>query len=151
VANGVFWALTPSVGLQTVEIVATWLIAQRVFGKDSSLLQALIWVWVNNPLTMVPMYYAFYLTGLWLLGDAGLASGYDAFVALWESNRASGWFDHILAIALLIGVPIVIGSIPYAAVGSALSYRWALRVVRKRTARLQARTTRVTANEIDQL
>ena len=30
VANGVFWGLTPTVGLQTIEIVATWLIAQRV-------------------------------------------------------------------------------------------------------------------------
>ena len=118
-------------------------------GKDSSLLQALIWVWVNNPLTMVPMYYVFYLTGLWLLGDAGLASGYDAFVALWETNTAGGWIDGILGIARLIGLPIAVGSIPYAIAGAALSYYWTLRVVRRRKARLYARAMAVPAGQID--
>lgn len=144
VANGVFWGLTPSVGLQTLAILATWLVARKVFGKESSLLQAFIWVWVNNPLTMAPMYYVFYVTGLWLLGDAGHAGGYDTFVALWESNTAGGWWDGMLAIARSIGVPTAIGSIPYAVIGSALSYHWALRVVRRRKARLlHARATSI--------
>ena len=137
-ANGVFWGLTPSVGLQSLELLATWFVAGKVFGKDSSLLQAFIWVWVNNPLTMVPMYYAFYVTGLWMLGEAGLASGYGAFAALWDNNTAGGWFDGIVAVARLIGAPTVIGSIPYAAIGSVISYRWALKVVRRRKARLQS-------------
>ena len=146
VANGVFWGLTPSVGLQTLEILTTWVIAHKVFGKDSSLLQAFIWVWVNNPLTMVPMYYGFYVTGLWMLGEAGLASGYDTFVTLWESNTAGGWLDGVLAIARLIGAPIVLGSLPYAVIGSALSYHWAITVVRRRKARmLHARPTPIPA------
>jgi uncharacterized protein (DUF2062 family) len=136
VANGVFWGLTPSVGLQTVAIVATWLVAHKLCRRPSSLLQAFIWVWVNNPVTMVPMYYLFYVTGLWLLGEAGPANGYDTFVALWDANTAGGWFDGLVAIARSIGVPIVIGSAPYATTGGALSYRWALRVVRRRKARV---------------
>lgn len=140
VANGVFWGLTPSVGVQTIEILATWLAGRRLFGKDSSLLQALIWVWVNNPITMVPMYYAFYLTGLWLMGKSGSVEGYDSFVALWDANILESWADRVSAIARSIGAPMMIGSLPYAAVGSALSYRWAVRVVRKRQEKIGRRT-----------
>lgn len=149
VANGVFWGLTPSVGLQTLEILATWLVAHKVFGKESSLLQAFIWVWVNNPLTMVPLYYVFYVTGLWLRGESGLATGYDTFVALWENSTAGGWLDGILAIARSIGMPTVIGSIPYAVIGSGLSYRWALKVVHRRKARLHARAAHVPATQTE--
>ncbi len=139
VANGVFWGLTPSVGLQTIEILATWFIARRVFKRDSSLLQAFIWVWVNNPITMVPMYYAFYITGLWLMGAAGPAAGYDSFVAIFENADDAGWFARTMIAAQTIGIPTAIGSIPYATAGAALSYWWALRLVSARRRRIAAR------------
>lgn len=135
VANGVFWALTPTVGLQTAEIVLTWIVARRGLGKDSSLLQAFIWAWINNPLTMLPMYYVFYLTGLWLLGDAGTSTGYDGFDALW-TNDGSGWLNRVTRLAGSIGAPTLLGAIPYAVVGAIVSYRWALNVGRRRKARL---------------
>jgi uncharacterized protein len=139
VANGVFWGLTPSVGVQTIEIVGTWLVGRSLFRKDSSLLQALIWVWVNNPITMIPMYYAFYLTGLWLMGKSGSVEGYDSFVALWDANIVDSWAERVSGIARSIGAPMMIGSLPYAAVGSALSYHWAARVVRRRQERVRRR------------
>lgn len=147
VANGVFWGLTPTVGFQTIEILLTWWIARRAFQRDSSLLQAFVWVWVNNPLTMIPLYYACYLTGLWLMGDAGQATGYDAFVASWDSTAdrgpstalGAGWFAKTFTIAQAIGVATMIGCVPYATVGAAVSYRWAARVVRARRQRLTAR------------
>jgi uncharacterized protein len=145
VANGVFWALTPSVGLQTFQILGTWVIARRLFGKDSSILQALIWVWVNNPFTMIPMYYAFYLTGLWLMGDVGLARGYDRFIDLWEETGGSGWIARMTGLAQAIGLPLVIGCIPYASLGGALSYRWALRVVRRRQQRIRPKPAHLPA------
>lgn len=139
VANGVFWALTPTVGLQTLEIVATWLVARKVIGKDSSLLQALIWVWVNNPMTMVPMYYTFYLTGLWLTGEAGLARGYDTFGELWRFDN-EGWLARAGSLARSVGVPTLIGCVPYAVLGGLVSYRWSLAVVKRRRQRLRRRT-----------
>ena len=138
VANGVFWGLTPTIGLQTVEIVATWLIARRVFRRDSSLVQALIWVWVNNPLTVVPMYYVFYATGLWLSGRAIPASGYAGFSALFDETEAS-WLARMWAILKFAGFPMLVGCIPYAAAGGAISYRWALLVVERRRDRLRRR------------
>ena len=134
VANGVFWGLTPTIGLQTMEIVATWFIARQIFRKDSSLLQALVWVWINNPLTALPMYYAFYLTGLWLLGNAGTATGYDQFGEL--VGGSDGWFARVAEVAEAVGVPLLLGCVPYATLGAVLSHRWATTVVRRRRKRL---------------
>ena len=136
VANGVFWGLTPTVGLQSLEILATWSIG-RLLGRDSSLLQAMIWVWVNNPVTMIPMYYAFYLTGLWLVGQGGSGQGYGAFVDLWTANAQLAWSARLTGIIRAIGVPIFVGCVPYAVIGAALSYRWAVGAVRKRKLRLR--------------
>ena len=138
VANGVFWALTPSVGIQSVAILATWFIARTALQRDSSLLQAFIWAWINNPLTMIPMYYAFYVTGLWLLGQGGESEGYAAFASVWDASSNVPWFERLASLGRAIGVPTALGCIPYAVVGGLVSYHWALRVVRRR----RQRTTR---------
>jgi uncharacterized protein (DUF2062 family) len=137
VANGVFWGLTPTVGLQTLEITTTWLIARQFFGRDSSLLQAYLWVWINNPVTMVPMYFLFYLTGLVLLGDLSRSAGYDGFVAIWTAAAAMTWREGFLSIVRAIGAPLFVGAVPYAAVGAALAYRWSAAIVRRRQGRLR--------------
>jgi uncharacterized protein (DUF2062 family) len=134
VANGVFWGLTPTVGLQTLEIVTTWFVARKLLRRDSSLVQALVWVWINNPLTMVPMYYTFYLTGLVLIGNAGGATGYDAFLAMWTRSNV-GWVERITTTAAAVAVPTIVGCIPYAVVGAAASYFWAVRLLRQRERR----------------
>jgi uncharacterized protein (DUF2062 family) len=136
VANGVFWGLTPTVGLQTIGIAVVWFVG-RLLRRDSSLLQAYIWVWINNPLTMVPMYYAFYVTGLFLTGAGFEAGGYAAFVDLWVGASALPWRDGLMTVLRGIGVPLFVGAAPYAIAGAALSYRWALTVVRRRKARLR--------------
>jgi uncharacterized protein (DUF2062 family) len=123
VANGVFWGLTPTVGLQTLEILAAWLVLKHVWRRDSSLVQALVWVWVNNPLTMLPLYYTFYVTGLWLTGRPALVVDYESFSVTGLSVSD-------------VGIPMVVGCLPYAVAGSASSYYWAMRVVRRRRDRL---------------
>jgi uncharacterized protein (DUF2062 family) len=138
VANGVFWGFTPTIGLQTFEILGTWLIAKKVFGRDSSLVQAMVWVWVNNPLTVAPMYYAFYLTGLWMLGQTESAAGYDAFGNL-LSDDGTGWYVRLSRIAESMGLPLLIGCVPYAAGGAAVSYYWSRSIVSRRKARLARR------------
>jgi len=139
VANGVFWGLTPCVGLQTILIVSTWFVLRNAARRDSSLVQAFIWVWVNNPITMIPLYYAFYVTGLWMTGDAGGAAGYTAFVDLWSTHADAGWLTRVTGIVTAIGVPLFVGCVPYALAGAALSYRWALSLGRRRRQRLDAR------------
>ena len=138
VANGVFWGVTPFMGLQTLFMLGTWGVMKRGFGKDSSILQALIWAWVNNPITMVPMYYVFYVTGLWLIGTSGPLGGYDAFVALWdESANAPGFFARIAFLANRIGVAVTVGCLPFALILSWIGYSWALAVTRARHRRIR--------------
>ena len=139
VANGVFWALTPSVGGQTFAIAATWFVLRKLLRRDSSLVQAFIWAWVNNPITMIPLYYTFYVTGLWLTGDAGETGGYTAFVDLWSAHAGASWMARVTGILAAIGVPLMIGCIPYALLGTAFSYRWSLKIIRRRRQRLDAR------------
>jgi uncharacterized protein len=137
VAIGVFWGVTPFMGLQTVLMIGTWQVLRRVFHKDASLLQALIWAWVNNPVTMIPMYYVFYLTGLWLTHTPGSIGGYGAFVALWDQGQQEPtFFARVLLIAERIGVALTVGSLPFAFLGSWIGYRWALHITRARKRRL---------------
>jgi uncharacterized protein len=140
VAIGVFWGVTPLLGAQTLLMIATWQVMRRAFGKDASLVQALAWAWVNNPLTMIPMYYGFYLTGLWLVGSAAPFGGYDAFASLWEASRSQ---PTLLARAELltrqVGVALLVGCVPYALFSSWAAYQWVLRMVRARQRRLRHR------------
>jgi uncharacterized protein (DUF2062 family) len=126
VANGLFWGLTPTIGLQTMEILATWIVLKRVLRKDSSLVQAMVWVWINNPFTMVPMYYAFYVTGLWMTGNAAVTVEYESFTVTGLSVGN-------------VGVPLLVGCVPFATVGAAVGYFWALRVAGRRRLRLARR------------
>ena len=149
VANGVFWGLTPTIGLQTIAIVVTWFGARTLFRRDSSLLQAFVWVWINNPLTVVPMYYAFYVTGLWLTG-AGGPTGYAAFRDLLQAGDAP-WLTRATTLMAAIGVPLLIGCVPYATLGAVLGYRWARGVVTRRQARRQRRAQAVIHTPPDQV
>ena len=135
VANGVFWALTPSVGIQSLAIIATWFVARTLLKRDSSLIQAFIWAWINNPLTMIPMYHLFYVTGSWLIGQSAVAQGYAAFASVWDASSTVPWLDRFTSLGRAVGVPTVLGSIPYAVAGGLVSYRWASRIVRRRKAR----------------
>jgi uncharacterized protein len=137
VAIGVFWGVTPFMGLQTILMISTWQVLRRVFHKDSSLLQALIWAWVNNPVTMIPMYYVCYLTGLWLTHTSGSIGGYGAFAALWEQSQHEPTFlARVLLIAEQVGIALSVGSLPWAFLGSWIAYRWALKITRARKRRL---------------
>jgi uncharacterized protein (DUF2062 family) len=138
----VFWGLTPTVGLQTVEIVGTWFVAARLFRRDSSLVQALVWVWINNPFTMVPMYYMFYLTGLALIGTAEGATRYDAFLGMWTHSDV-GWLERLTTTAAAVALPTIIGCIPYAVIGASVSYWWAVKLMRHRGQRASERRERL--------
>ena len=137
VAIGVFWGMTPFMGLQTILMISTWQVLRRVFHKDASLLQAFIWAWVNNPVTMIPMYYVFYLTGLWLTHTPGSIGGYGAFAALWEQSQHEPTFlARVLLIAQQVGIALAVGSLPWAFVATWVAYRWALTISRARKRRV---------------
>ena len=69
-AIGLFWALTPLVGVQMIIVSLNWLLF-RALRIHVHLVIALAWVWVSNPITMGPMYLAFYNAGYYIFTALG--------------------------------------------------------------------------------
>jgi hypothetical protein len=138
VAIGVFWAFTPLIGIQMYLVMMTWALLRWWPRWDFNPIVALPWTWITNVFTLLPTYYVFYVTGELMMGrwDAGL--GYDGFVQSWQSILLTegGFLETMLASVAIVaknqGLPMVIGSIPYAIGLGWISYRWSLVFVRHR-------------------
>ena len=138
---GMAWAMTPLVGIQMYLVFMTWLIARRFFRWNFSLIIGCAWTWMTNVVTMFPIYYVFYVTGQMLLGNWDNVSGYASFVgllaetfgadlSLWETLERYGVF-----IIKDWGLAMAVGSLPWAALGGWLGYRWGLAYARRRRAK----------------
>jgi uncharacterized protein (DUF2062 family) len=139
IGAGVFWAFTPTLGIQTVAVIGTWSFLRRFCRWDSSLVQTLAWTWINNPLTMVPIYYLAFVTGRWMLG-AGTGGGYEAFAALFSAaSAAESWTARTAEAARLLGWPTLVGCLPWATGFGWLAYRWSLGLLRQRAETVRAR------------
>ena len=145
---GIFWGLTPTVGIQLAMVLATWVIGGRIFRWKFSLLVACAWTAISNPLTAIPMYYVFYVTGQLMLGRWDDVAGYQGFVALFSATFA--WEAGVLELAgatltVIVadwGLAMLIGSLPYAALGATLGYALGLRFIIRYRAAKAARAAR---------
>lgn len=141
VAVGMFWALTPLVGIQMYLCLMTWLLAQQTKSLRFSLVIACAWTWVSNVFTMLPIYYVFYITGQVMVGNWGNISGYETFIVSFEfafSDDVGFWDSMLELMALLareVGVAMGVGCLPYAIIGGWLSYGISLKYIQKRRAR----------------
>ena len=137
---GVIWGLTPTVGVQMAIVLLTWFITRRMFRWDFNVFIGFGWTWISNPLTMIPVYYVFYVTGQFLLGRWHDLLGYDSFLALSRELADAVFFEKISIYFSTIvwdwGSTMVVGCIPYAAVGGFIGYRWGLKfIIRYRESR----------------
>jgi uncharacterized protein (DUF2062 family) len=138
---GLAWALTPTIGVQMYAVFITWLIARKLFNWDFNLVVGAAWTWTTNALTMLPCYYAFYVTGQLLLGHIDDVFGYASFVAGWEQafgGERGFWVSLAAYVAIMArdwGVAMLVGSIPWAIGGGWLGYVLGLRYARRRCAR----------------
>ncbi len=142
VAVGLFWAMTPTVGIQMMFVLAHWLAVRRFAPRwDFNVIHAMAWTWVTNFATVLPSYYMFYVTGQLLLGRWDDLTGYQGFIQLWDASTApdtttdylpgavsepSVYFDVIVAgwgLAMLVGCP------PYAVAAAWIGYVWSLKLV----------------------
>jgi hypothetical protein len=140
---GLVWAMTPTVGIQMPLVFVTWLFTRKVFKWDFSLINGLAWTWTTNVFTLVPIYYAFYITGQLMMGRGDHLTGYESFLKLWKMafNPDIGFWDTtVMWFKTLIrgwGLPMLIGSIPWAILsgwlGYVLSMRFVIRYREKRT------------------
>jgi len=116
-AIGIFVGLTPSVGIQTILIVALALICRRFVYFNVT--AAMLTTYVSNPLTMVPMYYFWYRLGTWFVpGNATV----DQFEAIMEFEGLAGWWQATCSLAVQVGMPMIIGSLLIAPIGAFIAY-----------------------------
>ncbi|MDV6235572.1 DUF2062 domain-containing protein [Leptospira ellisii] len=59
---GLFWSLTPLIGIQMYLGLITWLVL-RIFGIRFYMPIAIAMIWITNPVTLPFFYYVFYVTG----------------------------------------------------------------------------------------
>lgn len=143
---GLFWAFTPLVGIQMYLVLMTWLVARRLPRFDFNLLVAVAWTWVTNVFTMWAVYYVFYVTGKFILGDWRGQLGYKHVVAHLKAAFAtgddaiSGLLATLSALVKGEGLAMAIGSIPYALIFGWLGYRWSLAYIRERRRRRERRS-----------
>ena len=147
VSVGLAWAMTPLVGIQMIFVFITWVTAKRLFGWNFSLILAWTWTWITNVITLVPCYFLFYMTGQIILGRFNDLSGYGEFEKFLQSqvidDSAMGYVEsiwvHTVALFDAWGVPLVIGCLPWSALGAWAGYVWSLRFIRGHRANKQRR------------
>jgi len=138
VAVGMFWALTPLVGIQMYLCLMTWAFAKPIRNFRFSLVIACAWTWVTNVFTMLPIYYVFYATGQIMRGEWNNITGYETFLNSWHAAFTDGsglWratLDLLELLALEVGLSMGIGCLPYAVIGGWLSYKLSLKYIRRR-------------------
>lgn len=138
VAVGMFWAMTPLVGIQMYLCFMTWLLFKPLKNANFSLVISFAWTWVTNVFTMLPIYYLFYATGQIMRGDWHNITGYDTFLTSWHAAFDAGagfWQAALDLMALLakeLGLSMGIGCLPYAIASAWFSYKFSLKYVRRR-------------------
>ncbi len=128
---GIFWSLTPLIGIQMGLVTGTWLLL-RLFRWRFYLPIAVVWTWVTNPVTMPFFYYAFYVAGVLTYKLLGLPIEWVSFTSvstaltkaqalpLWDGF----WFWGVYMVNVL-GLPMLVGGfatgIPAAVAGYPLT------------------------------
>ncbi|MEQ9813134.1 MAG: DUF2062 domain-containing protein [Azospirillaceae bacterium] len=119
---GVAWGLTPSVGLQTLFVVITWWIVDRVMGFRFNWLIALVLTLITNPITMAPIYVFYLGVGCTMTNCTMPTAEVDRFVAaLVDFNL----LELASSAGLLVGEPYALmwlGSLPFVIILSPIAY-----------------------------
>lgn len=133
VGVGMFWAMTPLVGIQMWLVFVTWLFFKKVLHIDFSLVLGIAYTWVTNVFTMIPVYYIFYVTGQVLRGNFNNISGYgklaDIFkgVFMGDLSFAEKWGLIFKILLKDWGLSMAVGCLPWAIVCSIVSYKLTLK------------------------
>ena len=144
VAVGLAVAFTPTVGVQLLMVLLIWMLARAAGPRfQFHAISAFAWVWVTNIFTIGPIYYVFLLTGQLMLGrfDELGGIGLDQFTAQLTAvvSTDTGFLEALwvgtLALFNIWGIPLFLGSVPWAVLLSWAGYVWSRRFIVKFRAR----------------
>lgn len=117
VAIGMFFGLTPTVGVQTLFILATVALTRRLFYFNAA--AAMAATYVSNPITMLPLYYFWYRLGAIFTGGKATS---EQLEAIFKFDGFAGWWEAMCTIGAEVGVPMFVGALITAPIGAAIAY-----------------------------
>lgn len=114
---GMFIALTPTVGIQMLLVMALALVTRPFFGFNR--IAAIVTLYVSNPFTMVPIYYFLYRVGtIFVEGNATR----EQIRGILHSDGLASWRDAMVRLLFDIGSPLLIGSAIVATLSGLATY-----------------------------
>ena len=129
VAVGLFVGLTPTMGIQMYISAALWGITKLLFRYNFNLPVSVAMVWISNPLTVIPIYYAFLITGIWGMNAMGYPHepiSREYFEESFATFTQMGFLDSIIEgtkwLLVDLGWPMLLGSLFYAIPISIVSF-----------------------------
>ncbi|NMM43207.1 DUF2062 domain-containing protein [Rhodospirillaceae bacterium KN72] len=136
-AIGLFFGLTPTVGIQMPMILVFWGILKALRSDwKFNLIVALAWTWPTNVLTAPFYYYLCLMTGRLMLGDT-TDLGFADFRAHIDSVLAqdSGFLESLWVYTHEIfktwGLPLFVGCIPWTIIGTWGGYYLTMKFLKK--------------------
>ncbi len=133
---GLFISFTPTVGFQIPILVGLRLLAKRTWPFHLPL--ALLTTLPTNALTIPFAYYVYVVTGRLMLGRTENLRGFDFFLDRLNQSTASNltWYEELWQSAYVLlaefGMPLFIGSLPWALLISMVGYRFTLQLAMRR-------------------
>lgn len=116
-AVGMLFGMTPTVGLQTIEVILFAVVTRRLFYFNRAAALALIYV--SNPLTIAPIYYTLYWVGsCFVPGEATL----HQFQQILAFEGFAGWWHALQELGAVVGLPLAVGTAFVAPVGAIVTY-----------------------------
>lgn len=148
VSLGVFIGFTPTMGYQMILVllIGTLIRANRIV--------AVLLTWISNPITAIPLYYAYYWLGCKVMGvDIWRFSTFAPKVrGIWSGDPEASFWVRVLTVfsklANEIGAPLFFGSLIIALVLAVPLYPW-IRWLLKRHRKLNGSGTDVRSSEDD--
>lgn len=117
VAIGIFFGMTPTVGLQTIFVLVTLFLTRRLFYFNGA--AAMAATYVSNPITMLPLYYFWYRLGAWFTGGTATIAQLESLVT---ANGFSAWLEAVRNVGAEIVGPMFLGALITAPIGAAIAY-----------------------------
>jgi len=125
-AIGVFFGMTPTVGLQLILVMITSAFTRKLFYFNRA--AALVTVYISNPVTIVPIYYLLFWVGSWLVPGEITR---DELAAVLQFDGIEGWWAAVTRLAGDIGVPLLVGTAIVAPICGLATYPMMLWLVKR--------------------
>ncbi len=152
VALGVFFGLTPTVGIQMYSIAVIWAFSRYMLDIHFNLPAAVAMVWISNPVTMIPLYYLFLVTGYYSLGTEETLSFSHFDSQLKAISQMEDFWGSVTEgtrfLLLDLGWPMLIGGILYAVPGAVISYWVTIRLLSRYRASLRRNRSERSRNKV---